>query len=166
MNPIPRPRFMLLILSVCLVFLGVNGVVGGYLMLNDPYGAPMGMPVSVLEHTLFQNYIIPGLCLIFVWGGGSLLALVGLWLRPQKPDLDVVTRWTHEHWSWTLSVALGLGLLVWLTYQVFTLPAIAPVQVILFVLAIFLVVVPLAPGMRTYYRLQAPARDLVSSPTA
>jgi hypothetical protein len=154
-----RPWTWLLILTICLLFLGVNGFIGGYLMLNDPYGAPMGMPVSMLERTLFQNFIVPGFWLIIVWGGGSFLALLGLWFRSPKTELDAVSRWTHEHWAWTLAEALGLGLLVWLTYQVFTLPAIAPIQYILFGLALLLVCIPLLPSMRSYYRLEQSLRN-------
>ena len=127
---------------------------GGYLMLNDPYGSPMGMPVSVLQHTLFQNFIIPGIWLRIVWGAGSFVVLFGLWLHPQKPVVGVVTGWTHEHWAWTLSVLMGLGLLVWLVYQIFTLPAMAPIQYVLFVLAALLVTIPILPAMRAYYQLR------------
>lgn len=153
-NRIKRPWMPLIVLSICLIFLGVNGFIGGYLMLSDPYGAPMGMPVSVLQSTLFHNFIIPGIFLIVVWGAGSFIVLLGLWLHPQKPAFDLVTRWTREHWAWTLCVGLGMGLLIWLTYQVFTLPEIAPVQFILYALAILAVAIPLLPGMRAYYRLR------------
>ncbi len=148
-----RPFVPLLALSLCLLFLGINGFVGGYLMLSDPNGAPMGMPVSDLARTPFQNFFIPGLLLIFVWGCGSLLALIGLWLRPQWSLLSLPTRWTDEHWAWDLSLALGLVLIIWLTVQVFTLPAVAPIQLILYALAIALVVLPLLPQMRQHYRL-------------
>ncbi|MBW4439019.1 MAG: hypothetical protein KME04_17915 [Pleurocapsa minor GSE-CHR-MK-17-07R] len=147
-----RPFIPMLALSLCLLFLGVNGIIGGYLMLRDPNGAPMGMPVSDLAQTPFQDFVIPGLILIIVWGGGSLLALLGLWLRPQWSLLNITSRWTHEHWAWALSLVLGLALLVWLTVQVLTLPNVAPIQFILYVLAILLVLLPLLPGMRRYYR--------------
>ena len=147
-----RPYLPLLALSLCLLFLGINGLVGGYLMLMDPNGAPMGMPVSDLAQTPFQNYVVPGLILIFVWGCGSLLALIGLWLRPQLTLLNLASRLTHEHWAWALSLVLGLALLVWLTVQVLTLPNVAPIQFILYVLAALLVVLPLLPKMRQYYR--------------
>jgi hypothetical protein len=148
-----RPLIPLLMLSICLIFLGANGFIGGYLMLSDPYGAPMGMPLATLENTLFQNFTIPGLCLIFIWGCGSLLTLIGLWLRPQWPPFNGLNRWLHEHWSWGFALLLGLGLLVWLTYQLFTLPAVAPIQYVLFGLATLLVVLPLLPNMRRYYRV-------------
>ena len=148
-----RPLTPLLALSVCLLFLSINGFVGGYLMLTDPYGAPMGMPLSTLQNTLFQNYTIPGLCLILIWGCGSVLTLIGLWLRPHWFGLDALSRRVHEHWSWDFALLLGVGLLVWLTYQLFTLPTIAPIQIVLFVLAALLVVLPLLPTMRRYYQL-------------
>ena len=149
-----RPWGPIFVLTICLLFLGVNGLIGGYLMLTDPNGAPMGMPVSVLERTPFQNFIIPGLFLLIVWGGGSLVALVGLWLRPQWSVLNTLIRWSKEEWAWDLSVGLGLALLVWLTVQVFTLPAVAPIQYILYALAVLLVGVPMLPSMRNYYRLR------------
>lgn len=151
-NP-ARPFLPLLALSLCLLVLVINGFIGRYFMLSDPHGAPMGMPVSDLARTPFQNFFIPGLLLIFIWGCGSLLALVGLWLRPQWSLLNWLTRWTDEHWAWDLSLVLGIALIIWLTVQVFTLPAVAPIQIILYALAVLLIVLPLHPQMRQYYRL-------------
>lgn len=148
-----RPTLSLMVLSVCLLFLSINGFIGGYLMLSDPNGAPMGMPVSYLARTPFQNFFIPGLMLIFIWGCGSLLTLIGLWMRPQWAIFNRLTGWTDQHWAWDLSIALGIALISWLTVQVFTLPAIAPIQIILYALAIVLVALPLFPQMRQYYHL-------------
>ena len=154
-----RTSRVLLALSVCLVFLSINGVIGGVLMLADPRGAPMGMPVSYLERTPFDSFIIPGLVLIFVWGCGSFVTLWGLWRRPQWPLLNRLSAPTGQHWAWTASVALGLALMVWLTVQVFTLPAVAVIQFILYALAALLVGLPLLPSMRRFYRLTGPARS-------
>jgi hypothetical protein len=151
MNSQHRPIIPLLILSVCLIILALSGFAGGYEMLREPNGAPMGMPISVLEGTLFENYFVPGLLLIGIWGCGSVVTLIGLWLGPRWLHLSVL----HEHWAWLFSVLLGLGLLVWLTYQVVTIPAIAPIQIILYGLACFLLTLPLFPPMRRYYWIEA-----------
>lgn len=148
-----RPMLSLIILSLCLLFLSVNGFIGGYLMLSDPNGAPMGMPVTDLARTPFQNFVIPGWILIVVWGLGSLLVLLSLWLRPHLSFLDGIAQATHEHWAWLASIVLGLGLLVWLTVQLFTLPQMAPVQLLLYTLAVLMVLLPFMPGMRRYYHL-------------
>lgn len=148
-----RPTVWLLVLSVCLVLLAVNGFVGGYLMLADPNGTPMGMPVSLLERTGFQDFTIPGVLLIVIWGLGSLTTLIGLWARQSSPVFSTLTDWTGEHWGWVASIVLGSGLFVWLVYQVLTLPEIAVIQYILFALALILIGLPLLPAMRRYYRL-------------
>lgn len=147
-----RPSRLLLTLSLCLLFLGINGIVGGVLMLSDPHGSPMGLSVSDLERTPFQSFLIPGLVLLLVWGGGSLLTLAGLW-RTDWQLLAALSRRTHQHWAWVCSILLGAGLLVWLTVQVFTLPSVAAIQFILYALALLLVGLPLLPAMRRYYRL-------------
>lgn len=148
-----RPTIWLLVLSVCLVLLAVNGFIGGYLMLADPNGAPMGMPVSLLERTLFHDFTIPGVLLIVIWGLGSLTTLIGLWARQASPVFSPLTDWTGEHWGWVASIVLGTGLFVWLVYQVFTLPEMAVIQYILFALALILIGLPLLSAMRRYYRL-------------
>jgi hypothetical protein len=146
-----RPLLPLLTLSIALIFLGVNGFIGGYLMLRDPNGTVMGMPLTYLERTPFQNWYIPGLCLIFLWGCGSFLIFAGLWLRPKWMLTDIFFQWTHEHWAWGLSIVLGFALLVWLTVQVFTLPEMAAIQFILYILAAMLIGLPLLPSMRDYF---------------
>lgn len=148
-----RPLFPLLLLSICLLFLGINGLVGSYLMLSNPNGTVMGMPLSYLEQTPFDSWFIPGLCLLFIWGIGSFVILLGLWLRPDWSVFSVFSLWTHEHWAWALSILLGLGLLIWLGVQLFTLPDVAVIQLILAILAILLVAIPFLPSMRQYYQL-------------
>jgi hypothetical protein len=149
-----RPLLPLVLLSLTFLIVSINGFIGGYLMLSDPNGAPMGMPVSDLARTPFQNYTIPGIFLIMLWGFGSMIALMALWFRPQIPLFNrLMVRWTHEHWAWTFSVLMGIALLIWLTVQIFTLPAVAPIQIILYVLAFLMVGLPFIPQMRDYYHL-------------
>jgi hypothetical protein len=150
-NNTNRPLIPLLVLSTCLLFLGINGLVGGYAMLSNPYDAPMGIPVSALERTPFRDFLIPGLLLTFVWGVGSIVTLIGLWERPRFPLFDRLSEWTHEFWAWGFSILMGVGLLVWLTVQVVTLPDVAPIQYILYALALLLIVLPLLTEMRQYY---------------
>jgi hypothetical protein len=149
-----RPTIPLLILSVCLLFLAIGGFIGGYYMMSDPNGAPMGMPVSDLARTPFQNFLLPGLLLILIWGFGSLLVLTGLWVRPQWSVFSWLNSLTHEHWAWALSVTLGVGLVIWLLVQFSTLPAVAHVQYILVILALLLIMVPMAPSVREYYQIE------------
>jgi hypothetical protein len=53
-NTKQRPLLPLLLLSLCLVFLGLNGLIGGYLMLRDPNGTVMGMPIPISNKPRFK----------------------------------------------------------------------------------------------------------------
>lgn len=148
-----RPMILLALLSLCLLLVAGGGFYGGIAMLGDPSGSPLGMPVSDLEATPFQSYLIPGLILIFVWGCGSLLILASLWGRPQFTLLDGFSHRAHEHWAWGLTVLFGITLIIWLTVQVFTLPAVAPIQYVMYGLALLIAGIPFLSQMRQHYRV-------------
>lgn len=64
-----------------LLFLGVTAIVGAIPMLRDPDGEPWNMPQSLLAHSPFRSYLIPGMLLLAVNG---LLSLYVLWLTVSK----------------------------------------------------------------------------------
>jgi hypothetical protein len=155
-KPQKRPILLLVLLSAALLLLAVGGIYGGYNFILDPSGASMQMPLSALERTPFSDYRIPGFILMFAYGFGGLVSLYGLWSRASVPLLSTLERWTHEHWAWDLSLALGVILLIWLTYQVFFYTEFAPIQVIMYVIAVLLIGLPLLNPVRNYYREETP----------
>ena len=77
---------------VLLAFLAITSVVGAVPMLGDPHGQPWQMPQSVLQHSPFHSFLIPGLILLGM--NGLLCAYVfflalmrrsgyGLWIAAQ-----------------------------------------------------------------------------------
>jgi hypothetical protein len=52
----------------CLAFLGVSAAFGGILLVLNPTGARLQMPLSILQFSPFHNFLIPGLILGFVFG--------------------------------------------------------------------------------------------------
>ena len=60
-----------------LVFLGMSAVAGAIPMFLHPSGAESMLPMSLLEHTPFHSYLIPGALLLVVNG---LLSFLVLWL--------------------------------------------------------------------------------------
>jgi hypothetical protein len=46
-----------------LFFLGVSGIIGAYPMIVDPLGTPWRMPQSLLIHSPFHSYLVPGIVL-------------------------------------------------------------------------------------------------------
>lgn len=146
-----RPVTFLLILSACLIFLSLMGWMGGVMMIQDPSGSLLGMQLSWLETTPFQNYLLPGVWLLVVYGLGSILILYGLWVRPDWGWLNALTGWTHEHWAWDFSLLLGLVLMIWVAVQIILIPMTNPIQVVTFAVGLVLTGLPLLPEMRRYY---------------
>ena len=66
-----------IIAVVALVYLGLSGIVGAIPLLLHPAGEPWGMPLSLLRHSPFHSYLVPGIILLMANG---LLSLWVLWL--------------------------------------------------------------------------------------
>jgi len=60
-------------------FLAVTAIWGAALLMSDPTGSPMQIPVTVLEHSPFQSFLIPGILLLLSSGFlGTAVFLVAL----------------------------------------------------------------------------------------
>ena len=109
-----------------LLFLGVTSIVGSIPLILDPSGGMLGLPLSLLKHSAFHNYLIPGLILLVtnglvvvvvfvaaarrVAGYGNMIATQGVviagWITVEVILLQTVV-WAHYvYW------AVGLVLMV------------------------------------------------------
>ena len=97
-----------------LAFLGITALAGALPMLLHPRGSTM-VPLSLLEHTPFHSYMIPGIVLLTANG---LLALGVLWLV-------WVRRTNYGMWvaaqgcvllGWLIVLVWMLRVVVWLNY--------------------------------------------------
>ncbi|MEE4274545.1 MAG: hypothetical protein V2J16_01565, partial [Thermoleophilia bacterium] len=70
----------------------------------DPSGESLSFSQRYLEGTPFDSFLVPGLVLFVVLGLLPLVVSYGL-LRGRS-------------WSWLLSVALGVGLVIWLATEI------------------------------------------------
>ena len=58
-----------------LAFLGIGAAAGGLMLIADPTGKRIGMPLSFLDHSPFQSFLIPGIILLVANGILSLLIM-------------------------------------------------------------------------------------------
>jgi hypothetical protein len=146
-----RTPLALVALTFLLLFLSLGAFYGGSSMLLNPESA-LGMPASWLrEHSPFTNYLIPGTILFALFGIGSLIVVIALWIRPDNDLLDRFTGWTHEHWSWGAAVGIGVAQMVWIIVQAFMMQRYHPLQPTLFIVGLLIATLPLLPEMRRYY---------------
>ncbi len=126
-------------LMALLLFQGLSGIAGGIGLVGDPSGDSLQISLSLLEDTPFNDYLIPGLILLVVLGIAPLIALYGLWKQ--------------RYWGWLGSLAIGVGLIIWIGVQILLIgyqPQ-PPLQLIYGVLGIAIVGTALAPSVRNDY---------------
>ena len=87
-------RIALAVIEACI---GLGAIGGGIALLIGAMG--QWLPVAFLQGTPFSDYIIPGLLLTVVVGGGMLLA--------------AATQFIQREWAVLLSAAMGLIMIGW-----------------------------------------------------
>ncbi len=63
------------ILFILISFIAVTAILSGLLMISNPNGGLMNLPLNLLDGTPFNNFLIPGILLATIVGGVNLLAL-------------------------------------------------------------------------------------------
>lgn len=105
-------------LSIILhLFVGVGAMAGGLACLLDPY-APLGAPVTMLEGSPFDSFLIPGIILFGLIGIGNVLG--GILFR---------LHWKYQPY---VSGLLGGALVVWIIVQCIILRDVVFLHVLFF----------------------------------
>ena len=130
---------MNIFLGLLQTFIALTALAGGFMFVKDPSGVSMGFHVSMLEGSIFPNYLIPGLFLFLVNGLGSLIGAMLSFIRNRNAG--------------AAAIALGAILLAWLAIQVIAIRTLNWVQGLYFLLGL----VELALGMHVSQRLKKAA---------
>ena len=111
---------------ILLSFLAFTALSGGWLLIADPSGGIMDMPVSEMRFSPFKDYLIPGIILFSVLGCGSLVLLSFVVFNKTNSNLllilagIVVNGWiivqmimlAQINWLQFVFVVVGLALIV------------------------------------------------------
>ena len=111
---------------IALAFLAISSCIGAVPLIIDPSGGILKMPLSLLDHSPFRSFLIPGLILLFANGIFSLAIWVAA-LRKMK--------------GYGLWVALqGCVLFGWITIEVFLIRAVSWPHFIYWAVGVVLIV--------------------------
>lgn len=112
-----RARLPFLLLCILLLFLGLNALAGGAMLMLSPGGELLGMDRNWLLETPFSSYFLPGLLLFLFLGLFSVLGCIGL-LWPGALSLpERLNLFQDKHWAWSMSLYSGLIAIVWIIVQ-------------------------------------------------
>ena len=92
-------------MAILQLFIGLGAVGGGLGLVLEPSGANLGMPLEMLNHSPFSDFLVPGLVLLIVNGFGSIAGSVSSFN---------LFRYTAE-----IALALGAFLVAWILFQVY-----------------------------------------------
>jgi len=130
--------------------LGIAALVPGINLILDPSGKGIQFPEGSLADTPFTDYFIPGILLTVFIGLLPLTAWFALWKKPHSGFLEGINPFPKRHWSWTLALISGFGLMIWILVQITMVPYFF-LQPTLLSWAIAIVLFCFAPGVRAYY---------------
>jgi len=105
MKDLQMKKFLFNGLGVLQVLIGIGAVAGGLMLVLDPSGVKLGVPLEVLEETPFTTFLIPGIVLFTVNGLGS---LAGAFLS-----------FARHRYAGEAAMALGGFLVTWILVQIY-----------------------------------------------
>ena len=147
-----RPLAYWLLLFM-LLFQGISATPAGLMLVLDPTGATMQMPVTWLAGTPFPNYLLPGLILTIVLGLGAFFVFAALIFLPNWGWAQRLNPVTRQHWAWSTAAAFGVALMIWITVQVLLIGLGAWLQPFYFAVGLAILLLTLAPSVRAYLRV-------------
>ena len=97
------------LLFLLISFIAVTSVLSGLLMISNPDGGILNLPLVLLNGTPFKNFLIPGILLTTIVGGVNLLAVFH---NIQRHD---------NHYNW--AIAGGIMISGWIIGQMIIIQA-------------------------------------------
>jgi len=146
-----RP-WTLYVLLVLLLFQGLGAIGGGLVLMIRPDGSMIHMPMTMLNGSIFPDFLIPGLILFLVLGVFPVFTFFVLLLQPQWSFLPALSIYKDRYAGWMFSLFIGLGLIIWMDVEVAIVGGGSVIQEIYAALGLLIVIFTLTPSVMRYYQ--------------
>ena len=110
-------RLLLVVLCLLHLFLGINGLIGGTLLMIKTDGSLLGMQVDWLNRSPFKNYLIPGFLLSLFLGIIPLTTFLGLIKKNNWRITNSFNIYRNRNWAWSFSLYTRIIAITWITFQ-------------------------------------------------
>jgi hypothetical protein len=141
------------ILISLLLFLGVSAIGGGLLLIISPSGKLLGgLPLSILEHSPFSDFLIPGIILFLVLGFFPCLISLALIKKPTNRLAEYFNFFKDMHWAWSFCIYMAFALIIWIQVETIFVQGVGWLQTFYMLYAIPIIFVALLPQVRAIYK--------------
>ena len=110
-------QFQRNLIILLLIFLSLGALFGGVALIISPSGELIQMPVSMLEPSPFNDFLIPGIILFIVFGVFPLIISYALLYKPKSKIANLLNIFSDMHWAWTYTIYIGFGIIIWIQMQ-------------------------------------------------
>lgn len=135
------------------LLLGLGALYGGGLLALAPDGSLLGMPLGLLQHSPFDNFLVPGIILLTFLGFMPLGIAWGLITRQNFPAAEKLNVFKDKHWSWTYSLYAGFATIIWITIQLYFITEAGVIHVVYIFWGLVIQILTLLPAAQRFYKL-------------
>ena len=129
----------------------ISGIPGGLFSPSLAVGAGLGAKLAWLDGTPVNDFLLPGLFILGIYGLATLFLMVGLVWRASPGFLRRLDLRLGRHWSWAGTMLVGAVLVAWILYEFAIFPDRMVLQPILIGVGALMVAIPLLPSMRGFF---------------
>ena len=140
-------NFLIFLLS----FLALGALGGGGLLIIDPSGELLGTPLSMLDTSPFNDFLIPGIILFIVFGVVPFMLIYALLKKSKSIVAERLNTFKDMHWSWSFTIYLGFALIIWIQLQIVFIDGVGWLHTFYTFLALIILFVTLLPKIRLHY---------------
>lgn len=147
-----KTKSIIYLLIFLLAILGLGAVFGGAVFIISPSGKLFGMPLSLLENSPFNNFLIPGIILFSVLGLVPLGLTFALIKKSKNKLAEFFNLYTDMYWAWTYCIYIAFALIIWIQLEMTFLRAVHWSHTLYMFFAIAILFVALLPQVRNQYK--------------
>jgi hypothetical protein len=141
------------ILIVQMAFLGLSAIGGGGALIISPSGKLMGgLPLSILEHSPFADFLIPGIILFLILGLTPCLLVYALLMKPENKFAEHINFFKDMYWGWSFSIYVAFALIIWIQVETIFIQSVGWLQTFYMLYAIPIIFIALLPQVRALYK--------------
>jgi hypothetical protein len=138
---------------ILLGFLGLSAIGGGGALIISPSGKLLGgLPLSILQNSPFNNFLMPGIILFVVLGVFPTLLIFALLKKTASPFAEHFNFFRDMHWAWSFSVYIAFALIIWIQVETIYVQGVGWLQTFYMLYSIPMILVALLPQVRGLYK--------------